>query len=199
MQGSPSPPGAEEAPPAAVEPAAEAPPATPETAREPRKLEWWLVAAAAVVAVPLWLWRGSEVGPGTVIDAPISLITADKHELSCALPDSIGHYRCAFRMPDETWPEAPAPAETLTQYLTTERRLLLVPGLFERPEIAARYASEPPQGKRPSRLRRFVAQCKLRLVTKVPWVYTRWARRGNWDHSGAAWVAEPLGCTTRDE
>jgi hypothetical protein len=149
--------------------------------------------------VPLWYWRGSGLGPGTIVEAPLSLITADKHELSCALPTAVGRYKCAFRAPDEAWPEPAAPADTLTQYLTTDRRLMLVPGLFEQREIAARYAEEPPQGVRLRQLRRFIATCKVRLVRKVPWVYTRWSRRGNWDESGAAWVAEPLGCSLRDE
>jgi hypothetical protein len=197
MQGSFQP-GAEEALPSGAEPERE-PQGLPAEARKRGRLEWWLLVAAAIAAVPLWLWRGTGFGPGAVVEIPLSLITADKHELACAHPEQFGRYRCAFRAPDEPWPDPPAPADTLTQYLTPDRRLFLVAGLFEQRDVAARYASEPPQGKRPSQLRRFVATCNVRLLKKVPWVHARWAKHASFGESGSAWVAEPLDCTLRDE
>lgn len=180
-------------------PASSAPvPRGPEAEPKNRRIEWSLVVVAALAAVPLWLWRGGG-GPGTVIEVPLTLVTADKHALTCALNRPVGRYRCAFSAPDAAWPTPPSPADTLTQYLTTERRLLLIPGLFEQPALRARYESERPQGRRLSELHRFTATCRVRLLEKVQWVHTRWAKRGKWDRSEGAWVVEPLGCTTQED
>lgn len=155
-----------------------------------------MVALAALFAVPLWLWRGKDVGAGAVLEVPITLVTADKHELSCALDRPINGHRCAFSAPDVAWPDPPEPVHTLVQYFTTERRLFVIPGLFEQPAIAERYRSEPPQGRRPSRLKRFTAVCQLRLLEKVRGIHTRWAPNGDWGLSDG-WVAEPVSCQLR--
>jgi hypothetical protein len=158
------------------------------------KKQWLLVALAAAIAIPLWNFRGSLSGPGTVIDAPITLITSDRDQLSCALSRTVQKYRCAFEAPDKPWSSPPTAAETLAPYLTTHRQMFLIPGLFEQSALQQRYEREPPRGLHPSRLRRFTANCKLRLLEKVEGFHTRWARAGTWGRSSSAWVAEPLAC-----
>lgn len=157
-----------------------------------------MVAAAVVVAIPLLLWRGNKGGPGTIIEAPVTLITADRDALECAYGHAVGKYRCAYSAPDIHWQDAPAPADTLTQYLTTDRRLILIAGLFQQPALAARYAKEPPTSVNTRRLKRFTARCQVRLLEKVHAFNTRWSKDGDWENNQDAWVAEPVDCTVED-
>jgi hypothetical protein len=169
------------------------PPRSPSPPRS-RSREWGLIVAAAALAWPLWTWRGTVSEAGTVVDVPITLVTSDRADLDCALGSAVGRYRCGFRSPGQAWPDPPASAERLAPYFTSDRRLFLVPALFEQPALAARYAREPPANVPRDRLRRFVVRCKLRLVGRIDDVQARWLSTGTWGPAGAAWVAEPGDC-----
>jgi hypothetical protein len=149
------------------------------------------------VGVALWSWRGSAVGRGSTIEATVNLVTTDRDDLACASGDALGPYRCAFRAPGMPWPSPPAPADLLAAYYTVDQQLLAIPGLFEQPAVAARYAAEEP-GHLPRDLRRrFVATCRFTLAGELRGFETRWLRTGSWNRQDEAWVAVPSDCRVR--
>ena len=129
-----------------------------------------------------------------VLDAPITLVTSDRENLSCALDRTVGPYRCRFRAPGRLWPEPSPPKDLLAPYVTLGRQVFLVPGLFEMPDLSARRTAEEQANVPPERLRRFVARCKLRLVERIEQLQTRWSERGNWGRQDGVWIAEPISC-----
>lgn len=164
-----------------------------------RRIEWLVLVVAAIIAWPVWNYRGERHRRGDVVDAPISLVTSDRNQLSCASRKVFGTYRCAIRAPGHAWPKPPAVAEQLAPYNTTDGQFFLVPGLFEQSALAARYAQEPPEHVAIKRLHRFVARCKLRLVHELRSVQVRWSRTGRWSDGPQGWVAEPVTCQVADD
>lgn len=163
------------------------------------RLRWIAVVVGAVVAWQLWSWRGNVSGPGKPVDAPITLITADRDDLACAMDRTIGKYRCEVPAPGKTWPQPPSNAERLMPYFTTDRQMYLIAGLWDQESLALRYKNDPPQGQPREKLKRFVAHCRLHLVQKVEGFQTRWQAGGNWGNSDPAWVADIVGCQAADQ
>src|SRR3569623_3397372 len=139
------------------------PAAAPLPVPRPQVVRWLIFGIAAIVAGSLWSWRGKTAAQMTV-DAPISLVTADREDLACARGKAVGQYKCEFRAAGQPWPEAPAPKDKLAPYFTADRQMFLIPGLVAPPALAARYESEPPTGKPREQLKRFVARSRLRLI-----------------------------------
>jgi len=160
-------------------------------------MEWALLGAAAVVAVVLWGARGEVLinEKGSLVEAPFTLVTADRDDIACALGTAVEGYRCEHRAPDKPFPRPPSEKHKLVPYMTTERVMYLVPGLFTQPAVAARYRQEPPKSRGRHSLRRFTARCQVRLVEQVHGFHLRWQRRGGWSHHpGTVWLAEPVQC-----
>ena len=156
---------------------------------------WGVVVAAALVGLALWSWRGRVPGPGSTIAASISLVTSDQEDLACASDRSFGRYRCEFRAPGERWPAPPAPAEQMAAYYTTEQRLFVIPGLFQQPAVAARYAAEAPRNLPRDQRPRFSVHCRLKLVQQLYNFQARWLARGDWGPEDHAWVAVASDCS----
>jgi hypothetical protein len=159
----------------------------------PRRPTWVVLAAVAVVVLAFWGWRGHVASRGT-IDASINLVTTDRDDLACASEQRFGRYRCEFRAPGVAWPDPPAPADRLAGYYTVDQKLYVIPGLFEQPALAARYASEAqhklPRDQRP----RFAAACQLNVLDHLRDFQTRWLKTGDWGHQDEAPVATPSDC-----
>jgi hypothetical protein len=176
---------------------------TSDAAEQPKgksPVRWILMVVGIVVVWQLWDWRSNVTGPGKAVDAPITLITADRDDLACAMDRTVGKYRCEVPAPGKTWPQPPSTTEKLMPYFTTDRQMYLIAGLFEQPTVAARYTADPPQGQPRDKLRRFVAHCRLHLVQKVEGVQTRWQANGNWNNAEPTWVAEIVGnCQAADQ
>jgi hypothetical protein len=158
-----------------------------------------MVGAAALSGWLLFSLRGHLAGANDVIEAPITLITSDRDDLGCAAERSFGRYRCEYQAADRRWPAPPAPAEQLAAYYTEDRRMFLIPGLFEQPALAARYAQESPTHTSRDSLHRFTVRCKLRLLQKTDQFKVRWVRGQDWSPGTAAWVAEPIECKIQDK
>jgi len=191
MQDSSSPSGAEAA-------GAPLPPA-PLRTRSSLHVEWLIVAAAALSGWLLFSLRGHLPRANDVVEAPITLITSDREDLGCAADRAFGRYRCEYQAADRRWPAPPTAAEQLAAYYTEDRRMFLIPGLFEQPALAARYAQEPPNHISRDSLHRFTARCKLRLLEKTEEFQVRWVRGKDWSPGSAAWVAEPIECKIQDK
>jgi hypothetical protein len=163
----------------------------------PRRAAWIVIAATVVVGIVLGSWRGRVPGRGSTIDATVNLVTTDRDDLACASEETMGPYRCAFRAPGRPWPTGPARVDLLAAYYTVNQQLLVVPGLFEQPAVAARYAAEEPRGL-PRDLRpRFIATCRFKLVGQLLHFQTRWLRSGGFNPQDQAWVAVPSSCQIR--
>lgn len=176
--------------------------AEPEEQPQGPSLQFWLVVLGVILAGVIWGYRGTPskapvpvLEPGTVVDAPITLITMDRHELSCAMPGDLQGYKCVWSDPN-TKADPPAdPAHTLAPYMTTNGQLFLVAGLFEQPSVRARYERERPEGKKREELRRFTANCKLKLLAEAPEIRLQFALGSPWGEAQRAWVGVPSDCS----
>lgn len=154
-----------------------------------RRSQWIVVGATAALGVALWSWRGRVAGPGTTIDAEISLVTTDRDDLACASDAVVRGHRCAFRAPGKPWSPAPRGADLLAPYYTTDQHLIVIAGLFEQPPLAARYAAEAPLRLPREQRPRFSARCRLKLVGRLPAFKSRWLAGADWASEDAVWVA----------
>jgi hypothetical protein len=156
-----------------------------------------VVGVSFVAGLALWSWRGRVPGRGATIHAAINLVSTDRDDLACASDQSFGRRRCEFRAPRIRWPDPPAPADRLAAYFTLDGRLLIVPGLFEQPAVAARFAAEAASGLPRDLRHRFAASCRFELVDQLRDFHTRWLASGGWNHQDEAWVAIPSDCHVR--
>jgi hypothetical protein len=161
-----------------------------------RQRQWLLVAAAFAVAGALWHLRGSPTRAGDVVEASLTLTTADRDQVACALDRAVGLWRCAFAASGEA--STAAEAGTLAPYLTTARVLFLLPRLFQQAAVAERTRREPPEDRLPDTLKRFVARCQVRLLERVDGVRVRWATTGVFGGEEVAWAAEPIDCRVEE-
>jgi hypothetical protein len=152
--------------------------------------EWLLVAAALPVAVVLWNIRGRAPRPGDLIDAPITLTTADRDQLGCAFDGQVRGHRCAF----DGAGQPTGDAHPLAPYLTTARALFFIPALFEQPALKDRLAQEPPEDRPIESLHRFVAHCRLRLLDQVQGAKIRFLSTAPFGPAQSAWAAEAVDC-----
>ena len=163
------------------------------------KKEWTVVfGALALGGLILAFGRGHTYSRGEHVPVKLTLITADRGDLDCALDGAIEGLSCAFRGDATAVSPPPLPQQLLAPYMTPDRRLLLVPGLFEQPALQARYDREKPVGRPKHRLKRFIATCQVELVAKVPKLRVRFGKRSKWGDAADAWVAKPESCTVSD-
>jgi len=160
------------------------------------KREWYVVIGALAVGAGLLSFgRGRPFGEADRVPVKITLITADRGDLDCALDQEIAGFRCGHVGNTTAASPAPAKEQLLAPYMTPDRRLLLVPGLFEQPALSERYDRERPTGRPKHRLKRFIASCEVKLLEKVPALKVRFGKRNAWGDAKDAWVAQPLSCT----
>jgi hypothetical protein len=152
-----------------------------------------IVAALVVVGLVLWSWLGRQSSHGGP-DTSITLVTSDHDDLACASEQSFGRYRCEFRAPGVPWPTPPAPADRLVGYYTVDQKLYVIPGLFEQPALAARYASEESHKLPRDQRARFSADCQLKVTDRMTDFQTRWLKDGGWNHQDEAPVATASDC-----
>ena len=175
----------------------------------PKGTHYGVAAFAIGLGVYIWWATGDPSSPpeipkptlykDAVIDAPVTLVTADKFDLACASEKEFEGYHCAFTKPDEPWPDLDATnaeqrKKLLVPYMTVDDVLFLIPGLFEDPAIDERYRDELPKKRSRDRLERFTAQCKLKLRTELDGVMVRWNPKGEWQGPKKVWIGEASNC-----
>lgn len=142
----------------------------------------------------------AEIVQGKVIDAAITLITADAHGLSCATDQKVGDYHCGFGADTKPWPkkegEADKPEHVMSPYMTVDNVLFLIPGLFTQPVLKKRLEDEPPSKFSREELenRRFTVTCKLKPEQKLEKFKVRWAPTQSWGDKESAWVGSVTDC-----
>jgi len=157
------------------------------------KRQWVLVVAAVAIAPVLFSLRGSALGPGSVVEVPLTLITADKHDLSCAFEAEVAGQRCEYLRPFAPTPIDPTKSP-LQPFLSLDRQMFLIAGLFAEPNVARRYAEELPEGVPRERLRRFTARCRLKLLAGVAGAFVRFGPGAAWGAAPPLHVAQVLSC-----
>jgi hypothetical protein len=155
-----------------------------------RRQEWTIVAIAAVASAALFAVRGHAAGAGDVVDAPLTLIPSDRDQLACAIDHPVGAFRCAFLASGAPAEPAVAKEGLLAPYMTTERVMYLIPGLFEQPAFSNYFSLHHGDG-------RFTMDCKLRLVSFEANYRVRFRPSDDWGNGAAAWVAAPVSCKAR--
>lgn len=138
---------------------------------------------------------------GRTVDVGITLVTADARDLACASNETVGGARClydesgALREGLPVGDEAGRSTEVLAPYMTTDNVLFLVPGLFAEPAIAKRFAEEPPTVGR-DRLKRFTAQCRMKIEGRAKDLAVRWEPTAAFGpQADGAWVGRISNCS----
>jgi hypothetical protein len=147
---------------------------------------WLAVAGVIALGVGTVLRRQ----PSTV-DAELTLITSDRHEVACSSARTFGSYACGF---DEAGHSREVKeSDTLRPYMTVDRRVYLIRGLFLQPNLERRYQAEP-ANRAPEQLRRFTARCKLKKLGYLEGFKLRWAEKGAWSEPQTADVVTAEAC-----
>ena len=159
---------------------------------------WIAIGVGAVIAVLLVLKPGSS-GPGgsklpavgSTTTGDLTLVTADRNELECAAASGFQNYQCGFV--DEKQARQVEERQKLRPFMTVDRQLYLIPGLFLEPSISQRYNSEPPNKPR-AELKRFTAKCTIKVVGELDGVKLRWAPEGTWEPAKKFSIATVSDC-----
>jgi hypothetical protein len=162
------------------------------------RTQLYLVGMGLLVAALIWNGRGKiprrpALAPGVVIEAAITLVAADRDDLACSLGRELEGLHCAFAAENRAWPEADR-ARLLAPYMTLDRELFLVAGLFEQQELAQRAERDLAVTRDRDAQPRFTAFCRLELVELLRDVQTRWSPIGAWSPPSEAWVVRPNDC-----
>lgn len=150
-----------------------------------------IVALWIALAPPLLLSdRRLEFRPGAIVDVDITLIPADADNLSCGLDRRPFGTGCAF---DGSGRPQPRPRRgTLVPCMTTERKPLVVPDLFEQPPLARRVAAARAGNHMQER---FTARCRVEVLQQLSGVRTRYRASDPLGGPSEPWLVRPVGCT----
>src|SRR5690606_11752325 len=117
----------------------------------------------------------------------LTLITKDYSRLDCASDEEREGHHCKYKADKTLWPKAHAAADddnnlTIIQPYRTAvgNHALMVSGLWATPAVALRVHQEPYGHVAEKKLKRFVADCRLRFVEPLENPETRWAINGKW-------------------
>jgi hypothetical protein len=126
-----------------------------------------------------------------VVEEPITLVPEDRGKLACKREHPVGQYGCEYRGAGRRGAGL-RPEDTIAPYMTTERVLYLVAGLFEQPAVSS-YVSRHVEGTR------FTARCKLRLVERIDDYELRFRNDTPWGKGPPAWIAAPVSCVASSD
>jgi hypothetical protein len=174
--------------------------ASPTSPTKRPKPAMWIIGAIAVALVGLLVYgRGnktqnaqSSAAATPAVAGDLTLQTADRNELDCLADKAFQNYQCGavdeqqLRQVDEKL--------KLRPFMTTDRQLYLIPGLFLEPAINQRFNAELPDKPR-DQLKRFTAKCKITTIGELDNVKLRWSPSGPWEPPKKFPVATVSGCT----
>ena len=151
------------------------------------------VAVIIIVSAYYVTRRSSLVGTAgsSATAAAITLVTSDRNDLDCVASGGVESFRCGYSSETATWPGDEQ--NKLKPYFTLDRHLYLIPGLFLEPAVAKRFQSELPNKPR-EQLKRFTANCQIKVVGKLKGVRTRWLSSATWSNPEDVDVATVAGC-----
>ncbi len=128
--------------------------------------------------------------PGTTHQVELTLITKDYTRLDCAADEVRDGTYCKYLADHSRRPKAPdAPLDDNNEHLVQPYRtavgnhFLMVAGLWATPDVAQRVHDEPFSSVPEKKLKRFVADCRVRFVEPLAKADVRWG-------SGQKWISE---------
>jgi hypothetical protein len=136
-----------------------------------------VIGAVVILGGIMVLQRSSSVGHKASAD--ITLVTSDRAEVECVASNDFKGMHCGYSSETKAWPGDEK--TMLRPYLTLDRHLYLVPGLFLEPAILNRFQSELPNKPR-EQLKRFTAHCTITVIGKVAGVRTRFFANSDWSN-----------------
>ena len=181
----------------------------PEGTKTTAATHYGVASIAIGVCVFIWWVTGDPSKPpvrpkpdlylGAVIDAPITLVSADKTDLACAFDKEVLGYRCAFTNKTDATAgldtnNAEQRKKLLAPYMTVDNTMFLIPGLFEDPSVDERWRDEGMKRIPRDKQERFTAQCNVTLREEVDGVLVRWAPTKDWEGPHKVWVGEASDC-----
>lgn len=137
---------------------------------------------------------------GQTANVHLTVVTSDYSQMACADTRRSGEAHCEYENERERWPrDADAPIDDnkrtiLQPYRTTDKNLLLLPGLWAQPEVAMRLHTEPSQGVSEKKLARFVVDCEVKFLEEWQNAFVRWKPNERWSNQGTAMVGEIVSC-----
>jgi cobalamin biosynthesis protein CobT len=159
---------------------------------------WIAIGIGVVLAVLLVMKRGGnadspggDVSVGSTTSGDLTLVAADRNELECAAQKGVDAYQCGFA--DENQARSVEEGKKLRPFMTIDRHLYLIPGLFTEKAIDQRYNAEPPSKPRGEQ-KRFTAKCKIKVVGELDGVKLRWSPTGTWEPPKKVPVATVSDC-----
>jgi hypothetical protein len=152
-----------------------------------------VIAAVAIFAAYFATRQGSFTSaPGAPPKpAAITLVTADRTDLDCVASKAIQGFHCGYSSEATTWQGDEQ--IKLRPYYTLDRHLYLIPGLFLEPAIAKRFQSELANKPR-DQLKRFTANCQIKVIGKLAGARTHWVPDSAWSNPEEIEVGTVSGC-----
>ena len=123
--------------------------------------------------------------------AAITLVTSDRADLDCLSSAGLQTFHCGFTSETVAWQGDEQ--SKLKPYFTLDRHLYLIPGLFLEPAVAKRFQTELPNKPR-EQLKRFTANCQIKVIGKLSGVRTRWLANSTWSNPDDADVVTVSDC-----
>jgi hypothetical protein len=157
---------------------------------------WIVVGVVAAAALSFAIVRGSKpkgdasLVAGTTQQGDLTLVTADRDELECSAATGFQQYQCGFV--DDKQARQVDERQKLRPFMTVNRTLYLIPGLFLEPAISGRYNQEPKAPR--DQLKRFTAKCSIKILGELDAVKLRWSPTGTWEPPKKFPVATVSGC-----
>jgi hypothetical protein len=139
--------------------------------------------------------------PGQRANVHLTVVTSDYLQLGCSDARAVGAKHCEFKNDRERWTSSDSVSpldnnkiDILQPYRTTDRNLMLLPGLWAQPEVATRLHVEPPGSAKNDKLARFVVACDVKFLEEWDGPLIRWKTGERWSSQGKAMVAELISC-----
>ena len=129
---------------------------------------------------------------GTTVEAKFTLLTSDRFDVDCVCAKELPAGKCDYKTPDKRFDRSADPS--LKPYVTVNQKMVLLPNLFDLPDIRERYKKEPPAGRPRKALKRFAVTCDIELVDQPDDVRVRFGRRDKWSNPLRIWVGKINDC-----
>lgn len=108
---------------------------------------------------------------GATVAARITLVASDRRDVQCLSPAGVGEFHCSYDNEATKW--RGLDKHTIRPYMTIDRQLYLIVGLFNNDAVNTRYHAEPTSTPR-EQMQRFTAECQLKVIGTLSGFRVSW-------------------------